>query len=126
MLEDELAGKSSHELIELLYDRACRDLSTAAGFMGIPGNPTAQADAVHLVVHAQQIIAELNRSVNPESGALAVNLSRIYEYCQDRLTQAVKDRDPEPVREILSLISELHDAWKVLLDNTKKALSRQA
>jgi flagellar protein FliS len=111
-LEHQVASATPGQLIEMLYDRAVRDLKGAC-----EGDPRSQADAIHLIVHAQQIIAELNHSLNTqEGGDLAVNLARIYEYMQYRLTEAVTKREQVPVLDVAGLMSELHDAWKAMLE----------
>ena len=127
MTEQDLAGKSPQELICLLYARVCRDLDDARILFDLLGDPRSQADAIHLIVHAQQIISELNRCVNQDKGGdLAVNLSRVYEYIQYRLTEAVQKRDVGPVHEVLGLVAELHQAWKTMLELPVKNSSVQA
>jgi flagellar protein FliS len=127
MTEQDLAGKSPQELICLLYERVCRDLDDARILLAADDRPASQADAIHLIVHAQQIIAELNRCVNQDKGGdLAQNLVRIYEYCQYRLTEAVKAREAAPVHEVLGLMKELHETWKVLTEKHVNNSSVQA
>jgi flagellar protein FliS len=116
-LEHQVASATPGQLIEMLYDRAVRDLKGACELFSLEGDPRSQADAIHLIVHAQQIIAELNHSLNTqEGGDLAVNLARIYEYMQYRLTEAVTKREQVPVLDVAGLMSELHDAWKAMLE----------
>lgn len=108
-----LEDATPHQLIEMLYDRAIRDLKNAKELFDLKGDPRSQADAIHDIVHAQQIIAELNHCLNIESGgSLAENLSHIYDYIQFRLTEGVSKRDIAPVSECIGLLSELHDSWK--------------
>jgi len=115
-LEQQVANATPGQLIEMLYDRAVRDLIGARDLFSLEGDPRAQADAIHLIVHAQQIIAELNHALNiREGGELAVNLAQIYEYMQYRLTEAVAQRSVKPVDEILGMLRELHTAWKSIV-----------
>jgi len=116
-LEHQVANASPGQLIEMLYDRAIRDLTGARELFSLEGEPRSQADAIHLIVHAQQIIAELNHCLNlREGGDLAQNLARIYEYMQYRLTDAVSKREEAPVAEVVGLLSELHEAWKTIVE----------
>jgi flagellar protein FliS len=116
-LEHQVANATPGQLIEMLYDRAIRDLTGARELFSLQGEPRSQADAIHLIVHAQQIIAELNHSLNTrEGGDLAGNLARIYEYMQYRLTEAVSKRDDAPVAEVVGLLSELHEAWRGIVE----------
>jgi flagellar protein FliS len=115
-VEHQVASASPGQLIEMLYDRAVRDLTGARELFSLQGDPRSQADAIHLIVHAQQIVAELNHCLNvKEGGDLAVNLARIYEYMQYRLTEAVSKREEAPVAEVVTLMSELHEAWKTMV-----------
>jgi flagellar protein FliS len=125
-LGEKVASASPAELIDMLYARCVQDLHGAKMLFELQGDPRSQADAIHQVVHAQQILAELNKSVNHEQGGdLAVNLSRIYDYCQHRLTEAVSKRDAGAVKEVLGLVSELHGAWQVMLEkHVKKSLGQ--
>ena len=111
----DLENASPGELVMMLYDRAVRDLRKAFNLLSENGS---QEHATHLIVHAQQIIAELKHSLNlQEGGELAENLSRLYEYMQFRLTEAVSEKDAVPVSEVISLMQELHDAWKTMLQD---------
>jgi flagellar protein FliS len=126
-LEHQVANATPGQLIEMLYDRAVRDLTGARELFSLEGDPRSQADAIHLIVHAQQIIAELNHCLNvKEGGDLAVNLARIYEYMQFRLTEAVTKREGTPVAEVVGLLSELHEAWKTMIEQQMngKAVAR--
>lgn len=117
-----IENASPAELIEMLYGRAISDLKAAHELLGKPEAPRSSADAIHLIVHAQQIVAELNRCLNMKDGKeLAKNLSQLYDYVQFRLTDSVSRRDKEPVGEVIGLLTELHDAWKSMIDKQLKA-----
>ena len=116
-----IADATPGQLIEMLLARAVRDLKEASKLFAFKGDPRSQADAIHLIVHAQQIITELNRALDTRQPGpfdytrdgrdLITNLGRIYEYMQHRLTDAVKNRDVNIVDEILGLLTELLDTW---------------
>ncbi len=111
--QDDVANATPGQLIGMLYDRAIRDLTGACELFSLQGEPRAQADAIHLIVHAQQIVAELNHCLNiKEGGDLAQGLARIYEYMQYRLTEAVSKRIEAPVIEVKGQLEELRTAWK--------------
>jgi flagellar protein FliS len=120
-LEQKVAGATPGELVEMLYARAIRDLTGASSLLDLEGEPRSRADAIHLIVHAQQIIAELNHCLNAkEGGELAANLADIYDYMQYRLTEAVSMREKAPVTEVVGLLTELHEVWKAMLSNRAK------
>lgn len=115
-IEHQVANATPGELVEMLYARAVRDLTGARELFSLQGEPRAQSDAIHLIVHAQQIIAELNHCLDvKQGGSLAQNLARLYEYMQYRLTEAVSKRDDAPVAEVVGLLSELHEAWETIV-----------
>ena len=119
-VEHQVASASPGELIEMLYARAVRDLNGARELFSLEGEPRSQSDAIHLIVHAQQIIAELNRCLDFENGGgLARNLARLYEYMQYRLTEAVSKREDAPVIEVVGLLTDLHEAWKSMVAEQK-------
>jgi len=112
-IEEQVASASPRQLVAMLYERALRDLEGACDLFSLEGDPRSQADAINKIAHAQQIIAELNRSLDTRDGEdLAANLARIYEYMQYRLTEAVSKREQAPVSEVAGLLSELCSAWK--------------
>lgn len=114
-VENQVLGASPAKLIEMLFDRACRDLSRTVELMALQNDARAAAEAIRCIVHAQQIVAQLNSSLNLEKGGeLAVTLHRLYEYIQFRLTEAVKSRRKDLVQEALELLGELHEAWDEL------------
>jgi len=121
-VEHQVATASPVKLIDLLYARAVRDLAGAKELLADTGNPRSVADGIHLVVHAQQIIQELNGSLNVNKGGeIAHNLHRLYEYFQYRLTESVTKREAAAVEEIHGLLSELHEGWHSLLLDTEGA-----
>lgn len=111
-LEEQVASATPAQLISMLYDRCIKDLKGANDLFSLRDDLRAQADAIHMIVHAQQIISELQRSLNlKEGGDLASNLNTIYEYMQMRLTEAVSQRDMKLTLDIIGMLEELHESW---------------
>ena len=111
-LQHQVLSASPAQLIDMLYDRACRDLNSAKEFFTDPNDRNAICEAVKFVVHAQRIITELKRCLNLEQGGeLADNLDRLYEYMQFRLTESVQQLDARGVGEVAELLNELYQAW---------------
>jgi flagellar biosynthetic protein FliS len=111
-IEDAVAKATPKELVGMMYDQAVRDLRGAMELFSITGDPRSQTGAVRLIIHAQQVVAALDRSLDLRSGAVAKNLARLYEYAQYRLTEAISTRSKEPVAEVLDLLSRIGSAWK--------------
>lgn len=111
-VEQQVQEASPAKLIDLLFSRARRDLAQSLEQYALDGDMRSQAEAIRLIVHAQQIIVELARCLNvKEGGELARNLHRIYEYMNYRLKEAIDLRQPASTQEVLTLLAELHDGW---------------
>jgi flagellar protein FliS len=102
-------------LIEMLYQRALRDLECAREMWP---DKARRGEAMRFAVHAQMIIGELFSALNvKEGGDIAVNLMRLYEFMQYHLVQAVNSPDPEAIRklsEIIGLLQPISDAWSTI------------
>jgi flagellar secretion chaperone FliS len=126
-VESQVLGASPARLIEMLLDRACRDLRSAMDLMETAKDPRGRVEALRCIVHAQGIIAELHGCLNVRKGGdLAQNLSRLYEYLQFRLTGAVSKQERAPVVEACELLSEIHEAWKTVSEGGEGAAARDA
>jgi len=63
---------------------------------------------------AQEIVAELNNSLNVEADReIAMNLRSLYNYMYRGLSRANVERDPAKISECIKLLSELLEAWQV-------------
>lgn len=115
-LEQQVDSADPAHLVELLFQRAVRDLQNAGESWGVPAQ---SVENVRLVVHAQSILNELANCLNfDDGGTLARDLSRLYEYMQYRLLEAVQSRSGEgvhQVNEVLDLLSSLSDAWSEMV-----------
>ena len=71
-------------------------------------------EATHnAIIRAQDILLELDATLDLNGGAVAVNLHRIYEYCVRRLIEANLNKVVEPVSEVVTLLEELLESWRV-------------
>ncbi|MCM8749726.1 flagellar export chaperone FliS [Thermomicrobiaceae bacterium CFH 74404] len=98
------------DLVIMLYRGAIRFLAEAEEAIAARDIPEAH----RCLVRSQEIIAELMGSLNLDAGELAINLSRLYDYMQQRLIDANVRKDPAGVVEVRSLLSELLDAWEAI------------
>lgn len=71
------------------------------------------------LIHVQDIVSELNLSLDLSVGEIAVNLQQLYTYIYDRLVQANIRKDPEIVEEALVLLMELRDTWEQVVAQTR-------
>ncbi|MGD8561909.1 MAG: flagellar export chaperone FliS [Desulfarculaceae bacterium] len=96
-------------LIVLLYEGAISFLTKAKACLAeedIPG-------ASNFINRAQDIIDELNASLNMEQGGdIAINLRRLYVFMGDQLVRAKIKADPVPLDEVIRMLGTLNDAWR--------------
>jgi flagellar protein FliS len=107
---------SPGQLILMLYDGAIRFLEQAkAGFQledPVEFNTTINNN----ILRAQDIIRELDYSLNAEQGGdLAVELHRLYDYFDRVLLEANLRKDVQGINEVIQRITVLRDAWAAML-----------
>ncbi|MCL4533647.1 MAG: flagellar export chaperone FliS [Bacteroidetes bacterium] len=104
--EAQTAGRG--DLVVMLYEGAIRFLYRASTAM----RADDLEEAHNNVIRGQDIIAELMGTLNLDTGELAYNLFRIYEYMHYRLVEANIHKDAEPIEEVTRLLRELLPAWQ--------------
>lgn len=107
---------SPGQLILMLYDGAIRFLEQAkAGFQledPVEFNTTINNN----ILRAQDIIRELDYSLNAEQGGdLAVELHRLYDYFDRVLLEANLRKDVQGINEVIQRTTVLRDAWAAML-----------
>lgn len=111
-------------LIVLLYEGAISFLTKARAAQNDGDVPKA----CNLINRAQDIIDELNASLNLEEGGdIATNLRRLYLFMGDQLVQAKVEGRGEPVDGVIKMLSTLNDAWReaVAKPEAQEVLSRR-
>jgi flagellar protein FliS len=104
------------QLVVMLYDGAIRFLDCAlAGFQH--DDPKEFNETINNnVIRAQEIISELDGSLDViQGGELAATLRRLYHYMDDQLTHSNARKSPEGIRDALHRLSILRDAWREML-----------
>ena len=115
---------SPGQLVLMLYEGAIRFLNRAlTGFEceePVEFNTTINNN----ILRAQDIIRELDCSLNLEQGGeLAQQLRRLYDYFDRRLLEANLRKDPEGVSEVIERITTLRDAWSEMLNQNAQPSS---
>lgn len=113
---------SPGQLVLMLYEGAIRFLERAhAGFRledPVEFNTTINNN----ILRAQDIIRELDFSLNVEQGGeLAIQLRRLYDYFDRILLEANLRKDPKGVTEVIQRITDLRDAWATMLTQQGQA-----
>lgn len=99
---------SRGQLIVLLYDGALRFLRRAR--LAIANQ---EIEAAHTAIcRAEDILAELDATLDDSAGAVATNLHRIYAYCLQRLIAANVAKDAQPIGEVMAYLEALLAAWR--------------
>lgn len=107
---------SPGQLILMLYEGAIRFLERAlCGFS--KEDPAEFNETIgNNVLRAQEIINELNTSLNLERGGeVAVNLRQLYMYFDRRLMESNIKKEQEGIKEVISRLTVLRDAWATML-----------
>lgn len=99
---------SPARLLVMLYERLSLDLNLAARALAA-GDPAA---AHGPLLHAQDIVLELNASLKPDVWSGAVGLAALYDYLHRELVAANVNKDPVATGFCLKLVDELRDAWR--------------
>lgn len=104
------------QLVSMLYDGVLRFLEQALNGFTFE-DPLECNQTVHNNVYrAQQILAELDASLDHERGGqLALTLHSLYEYMDARLTESNLKKQPEGIKETIQRVTVLRDAWRQML-----------
>ena len=99
---------SPARLLVLLYDRLVLDLQLAAECQ----DATEHVVASEHLMHAQEIVLELQSSLRVDLWSGGPQLSAIYSFVYTRLVQANVKRDVTLTRSCLTLVEPLAAAWR--------------
>lgn len=109
---------SPGQLVLMLYEGALLALERS-----LPGFSYTDPAEANMTIHnnlqrAQEIIRELNCSLNVEQGGeFAATLRRLYDYFDRRLRESNVMKQPAGVVEVIRHLNELRDAWATMLQN---------
>lgn len=98
---------SPERLVVMAYDGALR-------FLNLGLDAMRRGDRVSQGVNlgkAQRIIVELSNTLDMQAGEIALQLDRVYRYLLTQLLQANAGDQPEPVEEVIGLMSGLRESW---------------
>ncbi len=104
-----IEGATPHKLVSLLYQSVASEIAAARGAIAradIAGKGRAIAHAVRVI--EEGLVAPLDMTAG---GALAQNLSDLYQYLVHRLTVANLHSDDAVLAECAKLVEVLRDGW---------------
>ena len=106
-----VASADPHALVLTLFDAILGRLTTARSCIE-QGAIARKASLLHSAV---TLLAELRGSFDLNGGgALAQNLSDLYEYMARRLLHANLNNDRAAIGEVLSLLGDIREAWAAI------------
>ncbi|MHC4559772.1 MAG: flagellar export chaperone FliS [Planctomycetota bacterium] len=109
--DNTVTTQSKGRLIVLLYDGAIKFMKLAIKELEA-GNYQAKGQYIN---KAQDIINELSAVLDINAGGeIAANLRKLYCFMNNRLSEANIKRDPQMIREVIELMEELNQSWKVI------------
>ena len=109
--EHTVVTQNKGRLIVMLYEGAIKFLNLAAREIE-QGDLAAKGQHI---TKAQDIINELNAVLDIDAGGeVSGNLRRLYLFMIKRLSEANTQRDPRMVRDVIKLLEELNQSWKVI------------
>jgi flagellar secretion chaperone FliS len=106
------------QLVLMLYEGAIRFLERAQAGFKLEDPAEFNQTISNNILRAQDIVFELNVTLNIEQGGeLAATLRQLYDYMGRKLMDANLQKDPEPLKDVLQRITVLRDAWAQMLIN---------
>ena len=109
--ETSIATESKGRLVVMLYDGAIKFMRLAIRELEAKDYEAKG----RYIDRAQDIINELNAVLDMESGGeIAANMRKLYVFMSKRLSEANVQRDPQMIREVISLMEELNKGWKAI------------
>lgn len=111
--QNAVATQSPGRIIVLLYDGAVKFLTQAIAEIKA-GNTNEKGVLINKAI---EIIIELNLSLNLETGGeVGENLRSLYNFMAEQLNKANASQDTRAITEVISLLSELNEAWRAITD----------
>ena len=100
-----------HKLVALLLAGACERIRQAEACLA-QGDQARKGKAIG---EACAIVGHLNGTLDHEAGGeMAGNLSALYDYIAQRLTEANLHNDTAAMHDALSVLGELESAWNAI------------
>lgn len=116
------------QLVLMLFDGALRFLDKALVGFDLDDPLESNLAINNNILKAQEILRELNMSLNMElGGEFAATMRRLYNYYDLQLSQSNLQKDPAGVRLVIRLLSVIRGAWaEMLTGNSAKTVDVQA
>jgi len=111
----------------MLYEGAARFLERAMAGFDIDDPAQSNQAINNNILRAQDIIFELNVTLNiQQGGELAMTLRKLYDYMDRRLMEANLKKCLLTLKEVHGRIAVLRDAWAQMLNGQGQNIVEQA
>lgn len=116
------------QLVLMLFDGALRFLDKALVGFDLDDPLESNLAINNNILKAQEILRELNMSLNMElGGEFAATMRRLYNYYDLQLSQSNLQKDPAGVQLVIRLLSVIRGAWaEMLTGNLANTVDLQA
>jgi flagellar protein FliS len=109
--EHTVGTQSKGRLIVMLYDGAIKFMKLAIKELEAGNYP----EKGKYIGKALDIINELNAVLDMDAGGeVAANLRNLYLFMTKRLNEANIKKDPNMIRDVIKMMEELNQSWKVI------------
>jgi len=106
------------QLVLMLFEGAILFLERALAGFSFDDPLERNLSVNNNILRAQAILNELNLSLDmPRGGEFSRNMRRLYDYMDRRLHESNRMKDPNGIKEIISRLTVLRDAWAQMLQN---------
>ncbi|PMC36623.1 flagellar export chaperone FliS [Bacillus sp. UMB0899] len=113
--------KSSQEITSLLYEALIDN--TQKAIQDIQNKCFIKANIK--LKKANDILERLGVGLNYEAGIMADQLDALYNYMADLIVKANIQKEIEPLKEVLSIIEDIAQAWQTAMENNKSGQVQQ-
>lgn len=121
-VEMSVQGATPHQLVQMLYEGALKNLAMAKGSM----ERKEYAKKGELISKTIAIVSALRSGLDRDmSTGLTDNLDRLYDYMNRRLFQANAKNDTSIVDEVAGLLRDLKEAWEQIPPQFRNATQEQ-
>ena len=115
---------SPGQLVIMLYDGAIRFLERALTGFGKEDPAELNQMVNNNIIRAQQIINELNSSLNMDQGGeVSTNLRDLYVYFDRRLMESNMRKEEAGIHEVIARLTVLREAWATIVTGQAAASS---
>jgi flagellar secretion chaperone FliS len=106
------------QLVLMLFDAALRALERSLTGFSLVDHAERNMCIHNNIQRAQDIVQELNLSLDMEQGGdCAVTLRRLYAYFKRRLWESDLKKNSDGIQEVIRHMTVLRDAWATMLNN---------